>query len=353
MSEQRLRRLVPLFSLIVAFLAGSAIIAATGRNPVEVYQKMLRSTFGSGYGFGQVLFRSTTLVFTGLAVALPFRVRLFNVGAEGQLLVGALAAALCGIALPEATPAAVAVPAALLSAMAAGSLWAVAAALLKVRFGVNEVISTIMLNFIALAVTGYLLTNHFAVPSTVHTPAMVSGSALPGFDRLFGISWHSPANLSTFFALAAAGGTALLLSGTRYGFTTIASGLNPEAARHAGIDTNARVVGMMALGGALAGLAAGNLVLGYKHWHEAGLTSGAGFMGIAVALLANADPLRLLLSALLFGWLDYGGLTVNTMVPKEVFMIVQAITILAMISFPAASLVRRPKGSKSPQPPSP
>lgn len=341
MSEKKLQPYIPVFSVLLAFAAGSAIIALTGTDPVEVYQKMVRSTFGSGYGFGQVLFRSTTLVLTGLAVALPFRVKLFNVGAEGQLLMGSFAAAICGTMIPVTASPLIAAPAALLAAMAAGSIWAVAAGLLKVRFGVNEVISTIMLNFIAQALTGYLLTNHFAVPSTVHTSQMASGTTLPGFDRLFGLSWHSPANLSTLIAILISLLLALLLFRSRYGFTLRASGLNPEAARHAGIDTDSRIIGAMAIGGALAGLGAGNLVLGYKHWFESGLTSGAGFMGIAVALLAGAHPLWILLSALLFGWLDYGGLTVNTMVPKEIFMIVQAVTILAIISFPALSALRK------------
>ncbi len=333
MSRKNLRLLVPLMSLLIALAAGSAIIAATGASPAEVFLRMARSTFGSGYGIGQVLFRATTLVFTGLAVAVPFKVRLFNIGAEGQLLAGSFAAALCGMALPAALSPIVGIPAALLAATAAGALWALAAGWLKVRHGVNEVISTIMLNFIAQAVTGYLLTNRFAVPSTVHTPPMGEGSCLPGIDALLGLSWHSPANLSSLLAVAVAGATAFLLARTRYGYTLNAAGLNPEGSRHAGIDTDARMLGAMALGGALAGLGAGNLVLGYKHWFEAGLTTGAGFMGIAVALLAGAHPVWLLLSALLFGWLDYGGLTVNTLVPKELFMIVQALTILCIISF--------------------
>lgn len=337
MSRKNLQPFVPFLSLLFALGAGSVIIAATGNSPAEVYQRMIRSTFGSGYGFGQVLFRTTTLVFTGLAVAIPFRLRLFNVGAEGQLLMGSFAAALCGMALPASIHPAVGVPATLVAAMAAGSLWALSAGVLKVRFGVNEIISTIMLNFIAQGITGYLLTNRFAVPSTVHTPMMASGSSLPGIDRLFGISWHSPANLSTFIALFLSAGTALLLYRTRYGYTMTAAGLSPEAARHAGIDTDARLLGAMAMGGALAGLGAGNLVLGYRHWFEAGLTLGAGFMGIAVALLAGAHPIWILLSALLFGWLDYGGLTVNTLVPKELFMIVQAVTILCIISLAAIS----------------
>lgn len=342
MPRKNLRSFVPLLAVLFALGTGSAIIAATGVSPVEVYLRMIRSTLGSGYGFGQVLFRATTLLFAGLAVAVPFKVRLFNVGAEGQLLMGSFAAALCGMALPAAVSPALGVPATLLAAMAAGSIWALAAGWLKVRYGVNEVISTIMLNFIAQGITGYLLTNRFAVPSTVHTPEIVPGSVLPGLDALLGLSWHSPANLSLLLAGALSTSMALLLFRTRYGYTMTASGLNPEAARHAGIDTNSRILGAMAIGGAIAGLGAGNLVLGYKHWFEAGLTSGAGFMGIAVALLAGSHPVWILLSALLFGWLDYGGLTVNTLVPKELFMIVQAVAILGIISF--ASIFRRGPG---------
>ncbi|NTV68008.1 MAG: ABC transporter permease [Chlorobaculum sp.] len=335
MSKRSVKPLIPAVSLLFALLAGSLIIAATGSDPLEVWQKMLRSTFASGYGIGQVLFRATTLIFTGLAVALPFRVRLFNIGGEGQLLMGAFAAALCGLALPADTPALIAIPALLISAMSAGALWALLAGWLKVRRGVNEVISSIMLNFIALAITGYLLTNRFAVPSTVHTPAIAPGGWLPDFDTLFRLGWHSPANLSLFIALAVTAGASVLLYRSRYGYGMIASGLNPEAARHAGIATDRHTLGAMAMGGAMAGLGASNLVLGYKHWFEAGLTTGAGFMGIAVALLAGANPAWIIVSALLFAWLDYGGLCVNTLVPKDIFMMVQALAILSIISFPA------------------
>lgn len=335
MSRNSITPMIPVLSLLFALFAGALIIAATGENPLEVYGRMIRSTFSSGYGTGQVIFRATTLVFTGLAVALPFKVRLFNIGAEGQLLMGAFATALCGILLPQSTPPFIAIPLLLLSAMAAGGTWGLIAAGLKVRYGINEVIGSIMLNFIALGITGYLLTNHFAVPSTVHTPMIIQGGFLPDFDQLFGLTWHSPANLSTLAAILLAGGAAWLLYRSRYGYSMIATGLNPDAARHAGIGTAAHTLGAMSLGGAFAGLGAANLILGYKHWYEAGLTTGAGFIGIAVALLAGAHPIWIIFSALLFAWLDYGGLAVNTLVPKDIFMMVQGIAILSIISFPA------------------
>jgi simple sugar transport system permease protein len=335
MFRKTLQLFVPILPVLLALAAGSVIISVTGNSPVEICQKMVRSTFGSGYGFGQLLFRTTTLILTGLVVALPFKVKLFNIGGEGQLLMGCFAAALSGIALPQSTSPAIAIPAALAAAMSASCLWALAAGWLKVRHGVNEVISTIMLNFIAQAITGYFLTYHFAVPSTVHTAAIIPGSRLPGLDDLFGLAWHSPANISVFIALVVSGASAVLLYRSRYGYEMIASGLKPEAARHAGISTDRHILASMAMGGAIAGLCAGNLVLGYRHWFEEGMASGAGFMGIAVALLAGANPLWIIASALLFGWLDYGGLSVNTLVPKDIFMMVQGVTILGIISFPA------------------
>ncbi|NTU53448.1 MAG: ABC transporter permease [Chlorobiaceae bacterium] len=335
MSRKTVEPFIPLLSLLFALTAGSGIIAATGSDPLEVYGKMLRSTFTSGYGSGQVLFRATTLIFTGLAVAVPFRVRLFNIGGEGQLLMGAFATTLCGITMPQETPAFIALPVLILSAMITGGAWALLAGWLKVRYGVNEVISSIMLNFIALGLTGYLLTNRFALPSTVHTKTITPGGFLPNLDTLSDLGWHSPANFSFVIAIVAVASVTLLLYRSRYGYATIASGLNPEAARHAGINTAQHTLVAMTLGGALAGLGATNLILGYKHWFEAGLTSGAGFIGIAVALLAQAHPVWLIFSALLFAWLDYGGLAVNTMVPKDIFMMVQGIAILAIISFPA------------------
>jgi simple sugar transport system permease protein len=331
--------IVPVLSILAAMIASSTLVALTGNNPLMVFRKMILSTLGSGYGLGQIIFRATTLLLTGLAVALPFKVRLFNIGAEGQLLMGSFAAALAGIAIPATLPMPAAASLALFAAMCAGCFWALLAGWMKIRFGVNEVISTIMLNFIAQACTGYVLTYHLAVPSTVHTPLIAESSRLPRLDHLLGLFGKSPANVSTFIAVCTSVAVTILLYRTRFGYEMRAVGLKPEAAAYAGIKTDLHVLSAICLAGAIAGLGAGNLVLGYKHYYETGLTSGAGFMGIAVALLADAHPLWLLLSALLFGWLDYGGLTVNTSVPKDLFMMVQAMTILCIISLTA--LLRR------------
>lgn len=331
MRNKLFKLVTPLLAVAAAILVSALFIVAIGRNPLVIYQKMFSMTFGSDYGTGQIVFRTTSLMLTGLAVAIPFKVKLFNIGGEGQVLAGAFAAAAVGFLLPPQTHPFAAITICSFSAIIAGSTVALFAGWLKVRFGINEVISTIMLNFIVQAFVGYMLTWHLAVPSTVHTPEIAQSAKLPMFDSIIGI-WHkSPANTSTLLALIACLGTWIMIFKTTAGYEMRAAGLQPEAARYAGINANTHTLKAMAAGGAMAGLAATNLVLGYKHFYEAGLTSGIGFIGIAVALLAYAHPLWIIASALLFGFLEYGGLTVNAYVPKDIFMMMQAVTILMVL----------------------
>ena len=321
----------PLLAVAAALIISALLIMATGRDALMIYRKMFSMTLGSDYGTGQIVFRTTSLILAGLAVAIPFKVKLFNIGGEGQVLAGALSAAVIGTMLPVHTPPIIAVSVCTISAMIAGGTVGLFAGWLKVRFGINEVISTIMLNFIVQAFAGYLLTSHLAVPSTVHTPEIIQSAQIPMIDTIIGIWRKSPANFSTLLALAACLFCWIMIFKTTTGYEMRAVGLQPEAAGYAGINTSVHIMKAMAIGGAMAGLASANLVLGYKHFYEAGLTSGIGFIGIAVALLAFAHPLWLVASALLFGFLEYGGLTVNAYVPKDIFMMVQAVTILMIL----------------------
>ncbi|NTW69121.1 MAG: ABC transporter permease [Chlorobiaceae bacterium] len=325
--------LIPLLSVMTALLFSALFIAMIGEDPVMICSKMVRSTIGSSYGTGHVLFRMTTLVLVALAVAIPFKVRLFNIGAEGQLLMGAFAAAMTGSIIGETLSSTVAIALCILSAMAAGCAWALLAGVLRVQFGVNEVIGTIMLNFIAQGITGYLLTWHFALPSTVHTAPISNAAIIPTIESLTGWFAKSPANLSLLLSLALPLLFYALLFKTRFGYEMRAAGLQPEAARYGGINAKRHTLMAMGTGGAIAGLGAANIVLGYKHYYESGMTGGIGFTGIAVALLAGAHPVWILLSALFFGFLEYGGLSVNAWVPKDIFMIIEAMTILLVITF--------------------
>ncbi len=335
MNRTTLRFFVTFLSLLTAGGICALLIALAGRNPLIIFQKMFSATLGSSYGMGQLIFKMTTLLLVGLAVAIPFRLRLFNIGGEGQLLMGAFTAAMTGTMLPESIPPIAAILLCTLAAMAAGACWALLAGVLKVQCGVNEVIGTIMLNFIAQAITGYLLTYHFAIPSTVHTSPIVKAAAIPTLYKVTGWFTNSPANLSTLLAISMALLCWFLLFHSRFGYEMRAAGLQPDAAQYGGINAKSHSLSAMGLGGAAAGLGAANIILGYKHYFEAGATGGIGFTGITVALLAGAHPLWLIPSALFFGFTEYGGLTVNALIPKEIFMIIQALAIILVISFSA------------------
>ncbi|WP_040433089.1 ABC transporter permease [Chlorobium ferrooxidans] len=335
MTKKTGQLVTPALAILSALLISTLFISLSGQDPAMIFSKMVHSTIGSSYGTGQVVFRLTTLILSGLAVAIPYKLRLFNIGAEGQLLMGAFAAAITGSLIPETLSPALAIALCILSAMAAGGCWGLLAGVLKVQFGVNEVIATIMLNFIAQGITGYLLTWHFALPSTVHTAPIRSAAGIPSIESLTGWFANSPANLSLLFSIAAALLFQIILFRTRFGYEMRAAGLQPEAARHAGINAGMHTLIAMGTGGAVAGLGAANIILGYKHYYESGMTGGIGFTGIAVALLAGANPVWIICTALFFSSLEYGGLTVNAWVPKDIFMIIEAMTILLVISFSA------------------
>jgi general nucleoside transport system permease protein len=316
-------------SLIVALLAGmavaSALILVYGASPLQVYGVMLARTWGDPYGIGQVLFRATPLLFTGLAVAVAFRAGLFNIGAEGQMLAGAFATGVVGALLPGGTPAVLALPACVLAGAAAGGLVGAIPGVLKARLGAHEVINTIMLNFIVGALVLGAGRRWFFVEQSVHTPPVAPGARLASLGL-----GGSAASVAFVLAVAAAIACHLLLFRSRPGLELRAVGQGADAAEAAGVPVGARIVGAMTLAGALAGLVGTGTVLGYKGYYEDGVAAGAGFMGIAVALVARAHPLAAIAAALLFGTLAQGGLAANALVPREIVEVVQAVIILVL-----------------------
>jgi simple sugar transport system permease protein len=325
--------LAPLLAVTVALAVGALFILAIGEHPLEIYGAMLRESLGTGYGLGQTLFRATPLIFTGLAVALGFRAGLFNIGVEGQLYLGGFAAALAGIAL-AGLPAPLQLAGTLLAAAAAGAVWGAIPGVLKARFGAHEVINTIMLNFIAFALVSFLGRWVFE-HATVRTATIGAGAELPRLDTLFSAMRGSPANVSLVLALCVAAAVGVLLFRTRLGYELRAVGLNPSAAEYGGIQVGRTQALAMAISGAVAGLGGVNFVLGYKHYFELGFSSGAGFLGIAVALLAGNHPAGVIVAALFFGALSAGGLAVNQRVPRELVEVLQALVILVSISLQA------------------
>jgi general nucleoside transport system permease protein len=335
-------------ALGLAGLVGSFLIWWIGASPIEVYHLLLDSTWGSTYGIGQVLFKATPLILTGLAVTVAFKVGLFNIGAEGQLAAGSFVTALCGAAVPASLPGPVAVALCVAAGMLVGAALAALAGVLKTRFGAHEVINTIMLNFIVSGVilwlgNSYAFVKHSTHTSTISDNAMLSHLGFPG----------SAANTSLVLALVLAIGVAVFFGRTRRGFEWSAVGRNPRAAENAGVQIAGAVIGALAMSGALAGAVGANYVLGYKHYFERDIGSGVGFMGIAVALLGRNHPIGIVAAALLLGTLSHGGLAVSELVPRELVEILQAIIILTVAG--AAAYRGRPRkpGAVSPAAPKP
>lgn len=310
-------------ALLVAMAAGSALMIIAGASPWTVWRTLLARSFGDGYAIGSVLFRATPLVLLGLAVAVPRAAGLFNIGGEGQLMVGALAAAVFAAALPPSTPAALALPLALMVAMAGGATVGAATGALRAYRNAHEVIVAIALNALLAGVVLWLGNRWLFVGETTRTATVVAGARLPELGLA-----ASSASASLVVALAAAAAVAWLLARTTTGLAWRMTGAGPDAAAAAGVDVRRAQVTAMATAGALAGLAGAHFVLGYKHAYEEGLGRGQGFLGVAVALLAGGRPLGVVVSALVFAVLAHGGLAVGELVPKELVDVLQAVVVL-------------------------
>lgn len=222
----------PVISIILALVTGGIMIALTGQDPLLVYSIMFADTLGNSYGIGQVLFKATPLIFTGLSIAFAFRAGLFNIGAEGQMTVGAFAAAWAGFTFVN-LPWIILIPLSAAAGFAAGALWGGIAGILKAKYGSHEVINTIMLNFIALAITSYLVNNVYLVPATIHTPEISPNAVLLRFDSLTGIFKGSPFNTSFVLAIAACIIVYVLINKTRFGYRIKTYGHSPNAAEYA------------------------------------------------------------------------------------------------------------------------
>ena len=321
--------LPPLVALLVALVVGDLLILAFGQSPADVYRMLISGTWGNAYGIGQVLYKATTLIFTGLAVALGIRAGLFNIGAEGQLAAGGFVAAVVGLIVPAATPAIVAIVLCTAGAALGGGIVGAVPGVLRARFGAHEVITTIMLNFIVLALLGWVVAEHMAVPESLHTREVNAG-AVPRLSAVFPAFHGSAANFTILVSLLVAASVGWYLFHTRRGYELRAVGLQPDAAEYGGVDVAGVRWRALAVSGALAGLGGINFVLGYKQYYEEGFATGSGFLGIAVALVGRNSPWGVVVAALLFATLSQGGLAVNAIVPKEMVEVLEAVVILAV-----------------------
>jgi simple sugar transport system permease protein len=319
----------PFVALLVALICGDLLILSYGQSPANVYRLLLEGTWANPYGFGQVLYKATTLAFTGLAVSFGLRAGLFNIGGESQLAAGGFAAALIGLALPIGTPLVFALPICMVAAGAAGGVVGAVPGYLKTRFGAHEVIVTIMLNFIVLALLNWFIAGHLHVPETLHTPEIHAG-LLPRLADVDADFHGSAANFAMIVAAVAAVAVWFYLFRARGGYELRAVGLQPDAAEYAGISVGRVWMRALTWSGVIAGIGGINYVLGYKHYYEDGFASGAGFLGIAVALVGRNHPLGVLLAAFFFATLSQGGLAIHAFVPKQMMDVLQGVVILAV-----------------------
>jgi len=276
-----------------------------------------------------VLFKATPLLFTGLAVHVALRAGLFNVGAEGQLAVASLAVGATGAALPASTPAIVAIPLLAIIAALAGAMWAAPAAALR-TVGAHEVISTILLNRIADPLVGLLLGLGLAQKGAVRTADVAPHARLSRLDHFVGALRGSAASTAVVIAVIAVAFTLFVLPRTRAGREAELVAQNDEACRVEGIHVRWRRAQALIASGAIAGLASLGTVLGYKGYFETGLGAGAGFTGLAVAILGRGRLAGIVFAALLFGTLAQGGLAINAYVPSEAMEVIQGVVIVAV-----------------------
>ena len=333
--------LPPIVALLLAAVVGDALIVSFGQAPAAVFRLLLDGTWGNSYGFGQVLYKATTLTFTGLAVGLGLRAGLFNIGAESQLAAGGFCAALVGLVLPAGIPALLCLPVYILAAALGGGAVGAVPGVLKARFGAHEVIVTIMLNFIVLALLNWFIAGHLHVPETLHTPEIHAG-VLPRLADINSTFHGSAANLALIVAVLVAVAVWFYLFRARAGYELRAVGLQPDAAEYGGISVRRVWMRALTLSGVIAGIGGINYVLGYKHYYEDGFASGAGFLGIAVALVGRNHPFGVLLAAFFFATLSQGGLAIHAFVPKQMMDVLQGVVIIAVaMSVPEVTRVLR------------
>ncbi len=328
--------LIPLISILISFALSALVIMAIGKDPVEAVRIMVTGALGSSYGWGYTLYYATNFIFTGLAVSVAFHARMFNIGGEGQAMLGGLGVALICLAIdwPHWL---IALPVALVAGAVFGAAWAFVPAYLQAKRGSHIVITTIMFNFIGAALLTYMLVEVMR-PAGAMDPASAKfpeGTHLPTLADLLGLvgipfSKAAPANVTFLLAIAACFLVWVLIWRTRLGYEIRAYGHSEPAAVYAGISPAKIIVVSMLISGALAGCMAINNVMGEAERLVLNAVEGAGFIGIAVALMGRSHPLGVFLAALLFGFLYQGGaeLSLWANIQRELIVVIQALVIL-------------------------
>ncbi len=347
--------LIPAINVFLAFFVAGLVVLFIGEDPIRAMGIMIQGSLGSSYGIGYTLFYATNFIFTGLAVAVAFHASIFNIGGEGQAGVAGVGVALVCLTVDQ-THWLLALPLAIMGGAVFGAGWAAIPAWLQAKRGSHIVITTIMFNYIAAALIIYLLNNYLKVPGAMalETRGFAEGAQIPAMHEIaswFGASIsRTPMNISFFLALLASFLVWLLIWRSRIGYEIRAFGFSEKAAVYAGIKPVKIIMIAMLLSGALAGLMAINTVMGSEKRLVLDSVLGAGFVGIAVALMGRSHPIGVILAALLFGVLYQGGAELAfeiPSIPSQMILTIQALVILFtgslenMVRFPLEKLFLR------------
>jgi general nucleoside transport system permease protein len=347
---------LPAINLALALLLSAVVVLLIGESPTRALRLLASGAFGNAEAIGYSLYYATNFIFTGLAVAVAFHAGLFNIGAEGQAYMAGLGVALLCLGA-GGWPTGLVLVAAVVMAAAGGAAWAFVPAWLQAKRGSHVVITTIMFNFIASAVMTHLLVNVLIKPGqqSPETREFAPSTWMPQLHDLAmagGLEiGRSPVNLSLILALAAGGLVWLYLWHTRWGYELRALGHNETAAVYAGIQPGRTVIVAMSVSGALAGLMSLNEVMGVQHRLLLNFPGGAGYVGIAVALMGRNHPLGIVVAAVLFGALYQGGSELSFDMPKltrDMVVVIQGLIILVCgalehaLRAPLDTLFRRP-----------
>jgi simple sugar transport system permease protein len=315
-----------LIALAVVFGVGSVAMLLAHVSPIDGFSALFDGALGNRSELAETLLQTTALLFPALGIALSFRAGLFNIGAEGQIILGGMTAGVLGVVLP--LPGIVLIPVVLVAAAVAGGCWGGVAGVLKARFGANEVISTLMLNTIAGLLATYLIGGPFKQPGA----GAAETAPLPPQAWLPLIIPNTRLTISFLIAVGLAFVLWYVFARTVFGYELRAAGEAPEAARRAGIDLGRTAVTALALSGAIAGVGGAAIVMGVLHRFNSGLSPGYGFIAIAVALVGNLDPLFIIIAAFGFGILQSGAIAMQAEanVPRDVVTLVEGLVIIAL-----------------------
>jgi ABC-type uncharacterized transport system permease subunit len=328
--------LIPVINLIVAFFVAGLVVLLVGESPLEAVRLMLKGAFGTGNGIGYTLYYATNFIFTGLAVAIAFHAGLFNIGGEGQASVAGVGVAIVCLSFDSVMPWWLTYPLAILGAAAFGAGWALIPAWLQAYRGSHIVITTIMFNFIAASLMVYLLVNVLKAggQQAPETRIFAEGGRIPSLAWLLNLVGipvrRTPLNITFILALIASFGVWVLIWRTRLGYELRTMGHSPKAARYAGIGEKRIIITAMLISGALAGLMALNPIMGAQGRMQLNFVGGAGFVGIAVALMGRSHPVGIILAAILFGMLYQGGAEIAFEMPnitREMIVVIMGLVI--------------------------